>query len=203
MAGEQDRQAVRVAPFLDLAGRWAYHRCVSVQTGRLKIRHFPDPVLRAVCRPVAKIDAEVRSVARRMLELMRAAPGVGLAAPQVGLSWRLFVANHSGDPVDDRVFINPSLLNPSRETDEREEGCLSIPQVRGMIRRPTAITIQALDIDGAAVEMTADDLQARIWQHEYDHLDGVLIIRRMTPIDRMANRRLLKQLEVAFQRRKD
>lgn len=175
---------------------------MSIEPDGLQIVCYPDPRLRICGEPVPQVTDEVRAVAVRLLELMRKAPGVGLAAPQVGLAWQLFVANHTGDPADDQVFINPHLSKPSREMDEREEGCLSMPDVRGMIRRPTSITISAIDLDGLPIELASSDLRARIWQHESDHLDGVLIIHRMTPVDRMANRRILKQLEAVYQPRK-
>jgi peptide deformylase len=93
------------------------------------------------------------------------------------------------------VFINPRLSNPARQTIAREEGCLSIPHVNADITRPVAITIEALDLDGQPFTMTSEELPARVWQHECDHLDGVLIIDRMTPIDRRANLRALRELE--------
>src|SRR5690606_21325593 len=113
------------------------------------------------------------------IELMHEAGGCGLAAPQVALNWRLFVANDTGEPGNDLVFINPQLINPGTEQHDREEGCLSLPHIAGVVRRPKIITVQALDIDGKPFEMTSDELAARIWQHETDHLDGVLIIDRM------------------------
>jgi peptide deformylase len=130
-----------------------------------------------------------------MIELMHAAPGVGLAAPQVGLDWRLFVANATGDPADDRVFINPRLTEASREQEEQEEGCLSLPGINGLVRRPRQITVTALDLAGQPCTLTSDELPARIWQHECDHLDGILIIDRMPRIERIANRQALRQLE--------
>ncbi len=170
---------------------------MAVRPDQLRIVHYPDPVLRRVAQPVEAVTDEVRAVARRMLQLMHEAPGVGLAAPQVGLPWRMFVANPTGEPDDDRVFINPVLSGPSREAASQQEGCLSLPGIQGDITRPTAITITALDLDGRSFTLTSDDLPARVWQHETDHLDGVLIIDKMPPIDRRANRRLLKELETA------
>ena len=164
----------------------------------LRIVFYPDPVLRQVAAPVPQVHDEVRTVARRMIELMHEARGVGLAAPQVGLSWRMFVANATGEPGDDQVFINPQLSAPSRQTEPHEEGCLSIPEVRGQITRPRAITIEATDLDGQRFRMTSDELPARIWQHETDHLDGVLILDRMPRIDKLANRKLIKELEQRF-----
>jgi peptide deformylase len=168
---------------------------MTVAAEKLKIVRYPDPILRAKARPLTDITEEIRAVARRMIELMHEAEGVGLAAPQVGLSWRLFVANATGEEGDDRIFVNPTLTAPSEQIDAREEGCLSIPDVRGEIRRPKAITIEALDEFGRPFTLTSDALPARIWQHETDHLDGILIIDRMSTLDKLANRRKLKGLE--------
>lgn len=172
---------------------------MAVDIDKLRIVHYPDPVLRVKTPPVAEVTAEVRAVALRMLELMHEAPGVGLAAPQVGLPWRMFVANAHPEHLrsEDRVFINPTLRDASRELEDYEEGCLSLPHILAEVRRPKKITIDALDIDGQPFSMTSDDLWARVWQHEFDHLDGVLIIDRMTPLDRTANRRALRELEQA------
>ena len=168
---------------------------MPIQTDQLRILNYPEPVLRARAQPIEGVDEQVRQVAHRMLELMHAAQGVGLAGPQVGLPWRLFVANTTGEPEDDRVFINPVLSQPSRETEAYEEGCLSLPHITGQITRPTAITIDALDEHGKPFTLIGQGLDARCWQHEYDHLEGILIIDRMPPADRMANRRALRELE--------
>lgn len=163
----------------------------------LRIVLHPDPVLRQKAKPVEAVTDEVRAVARRMLQLMHEAPGVGLAAPQVGLSWRMFVANDDPEqsPEADLVFINPTFTDASREIEGYEEGCLSLPDIRADIRRPRQITIHATNLDGEAFSMTSEEIAARIWQHEYDHLDGVLILDRMSPLDRMANKRAIKALE--------
>jgi len=172
---------------------------MAADIDKLRIVHYPDPVLRLKTPPLEEVTDEVRAVAARMLDLMHDAPGVGLAAPQVGLPWRLFVANAHPEHLrsEDRVFINPTLRDASRELEDYEEGCLSLPHILAEVRRPRQITIDALDMHGHPFTMTADDLWARVWQHEYDHLDGVLIIDRMTPIDRTANRRALRELEQA------
>jgi len=168
---------------------------MPVDPAKLAILHYPAAVLRVKAKPVPAVSDEVKAVALRMLDLMHEAPGVGLAAPQVGLSWRMFVANATGEPHDDLVFINPTLSEPSRTTDDYEEGCLSLPEIRALIRRPKAITITALDLAGNRFSLTSDELLARIWQHETDHLDGVLILDRMTPGDRTALRRKIRELE--------
>ena len=162
---------------------------------KLRIVLYPDPVLRRKAAEVGKIDEKLRAVAQRMIELMHESEGVGLAGPQVGLSLRIFVANATGDPADDCVFINPVLLSPSTEIEPGSEGCLSIPDVRGEVRRPRSITVEAFDENGQKFTLTSESLPARIWQHEVDHLDGVLIIDRMSPLDKLANRRKLKDLE--------
>ncbi len=167
--------------------------CIKVE--KLRIVNYPAPVLRSKAQDLEGVTDEVRRVGERMLELMHEAPGVGLAAPQVGLGWRMFVANPTGEEEDDRVFVNPVLRDPSRETEEREEGCLSLPHVGGVIRRPSSIVIEALGLDGERFELKGEGLEARVWQHEYDHLEGVLIIDRMAEIDRLANKKVLRELE--------
>jgi peptide deformylase len=161
----------------------------------LTIVHHPDPILRKVAQPVESVTPEIVAICKRMLELMHEAPGVGLAAPQVGLALRLFVANATGEPEDDMVFINPTITIDGRATEDMEEGCLSLPGINASIRRPKAVTIEATDIDGNRFRASSDDLPARIWQHENDHLDGVMIIDKMSPIDKMANRKALKEME--------
>ena len=170
---------------------------MAVDPQTLAIVHYPAPVLREKAKAIPHVDDEVRAVAVKMIELMHQAPGVGLAAPQVGVPWRLFVANPSGEEGDDRVYINPQLHNLGGGNAVRDEGCLSLPGVTVEVTRPAAATIRATNLDGEAFEESADDLLARIWQHENDHLDGVLIIDKMSAMDRMANRRAIKELEEA------
>jgi peptide deformylase len=162
-----------------------------------KIVSYPDPVLREKCAPVETFDEELRRLAGRMLELMKANRGVGLAGPQVGARRRIFVCNATGEPGDDRVYINPELSDLVGPV-EAEEGCLSIPEVRVQIRRAGRCRLKAYDLDGKPVEAEASELLARIWQHEVDHLDGRLIIDSMTPADRIANKKQLAQLEADY-----
>ena len=159
---------------------------------------YPDPVLRRQALGVPQVDTEVRQVATDMLRLMHEAPGVGLAAPQIGLPWRLFVANPTGDPADDRVYINPVLSKPVGPQQPYEEGCLSLPDIRVEVIRPFGITINALDINGQPFEEAADGLLARIWQHEFDHLNGRLIIDKMSRLDRVMNTKKIKGLELDY-----
>ncbi|MEK6798580.1 MAG: peptide deformylase [Planctomycetota bacterium] len=161
---------------------------------RLKIIHYPDPVLLASASPVRKIDDGVKALAARMLQLMHEAKGVGLAAPQVGRSVRLFVCNPTEEPQGDAVYVNPRFVELSGG-ELREEGCLSLPGVNVAMRRAMRAVMEALDLDGQPVRVEATELLARVWQHEADHLDGRLIIDSMSPADEIANRRIIKQLK--------
>lgn len=165
----------------------------------LKIVRYPDPVLRQVAEPIDAIDDTIKAVAARMIVLMYEAEGVGLAAPQVGLSWRLFVVRglEQGEP--DRVFINPRLETHGDDV-ACEEGCLSLPKIHVDVVRPEAATITALDLDGQEFTLESDEHPARIWQHEYAHLDGKLIIDRLTPMQRLATRKAIKELKAAAAR---
>ena len=168
---------------------------MGVDPSQLRIVLYPHPALRRVARPIEQVTDDVRKVALRMQQLMHDARGVGLAAPQVGLSWRLFVTAPPDAPDQGMVLINPVLSDPSRDLAEYEEGCLSLPEITGQIQRPRSITIDALGLDGSKIHLSSDEMPSRIWQHEVDHLDGTLIIDRMTPIDKLANRRSLRELE--------
>lgn len=163
----------------------------------LKIVHYPDPVLKRIASPVTEFGPELRAFADRLLTLMREGKGVGLAAPQVGVSIRLFVCNATGEPGDDVVCVNPVLKDGVGQS-ELEEGCLSIPGVTVNVRRATKIVMQAVDLQGQPFELVGSDLAARIWQHETDHLDGRLIIDRMSEADELANRKALKQLKADY-----
>lgn len=177
--------------------RRTYDPYMAIDPEQLVIVNYPHDVLHQKAQPIEAVTDEVKAVAKKMIELMHQAPGIGLAAPQVGLPWRMFVANPTGEPDDDRVYINPKLSGAAGSNAARDEGCLSLPGITVEVTRPSAITIRAINQDGQAFEESADDLLARIWQHEYDHLDGILIIDKMSPMDRMANKRAIRDLEEA------
>lgn len=160
----------------------------------LHVIHYPDPRLRKECDPVTEFDEDLAAIVRRMCEIMKTDKGVGLAAPQVGLLKQLFVMNPTGEPQDTRVFLNPTI-HDTYGSAEAEEGCLSLPGVNVQVRRAQRCRVAAQDLDGNPVELDAEDLIARICQHETDHLHGVLIIDRMGPSDRIATRKTLKALE--------
>ncbi len=167
---------------------------MGIAAATLQVLHYPAPQLRSRAEPIQKIDASVEAVAVRMIELMRQANGLGLAAPQVGLPWRMFVTSGQEDGPD-HVYINPTLTIVDAELVLREEGCLSLPDINIELRRPRAATINARDLAGKQFELTDYELLARVWQHELDHLDGILIIDKMSPMDRIATRKILKELE--------
>jgi peptide deformylase len=170
---------------------------VSETAENLRIVKYPDPALRAKTRPVDPADPEVHAVARRMLELMHEADGVGLAAPQVGLAWRLFVTNaRDHDPID-RVFINPEISLSKEPLEIMEEGCLSLPGIYGDVRRPPSASITATGLDGERFTLELEGFHARVCQHEFDHLMGVLIIDKMSQLARLGIRKQLKELEAA------
>src|SRR5688500_19054737 len=165
----------------------------------LKIILWPDPRLKKMSIPVATFDEALKSLAARMLELMREAKGVGLAAPQVGHNIRMFVMNPTGEPNDDRVYVNPSLTDGDGE-EEAEEGCLSLPDIHANVVRFKQMKITAQALDGAPIEEAASGFVPRVWQHELDHLNGTLLTDRMGPVARMAARRTLKDLEDRYQK---
>lgn len=135
-----------------------------------------EDILRRKAQPVPEVNDEIRQLAEDMFETMIEKDGVGLAAPQIGKSLRMFVLIADDDVR--RVFINPQIIQTSSETGEYDEGCLSIPQVYETIVRPLKVTVQALNEKGRLFTLEADGLLARIIQHEYDHLEGILYIDR-------------------------
>jgi peptide deformylase len=164
----------------------------------LKIIEYPDPRLKKVSQPVTEFDSSLKELAARMLQLMREARGVGLAAPQVGQTLRLFVLNHTGDPKDDRVYINPELTEAAG-SDEGEEGCLSLPGINANIVRDKTLRLRAKDLEGNDVDQTETGYIARVWQHEFDHLNGTLITDRMGAVAKMTARKTLRELEEKYE----
>ncbi|MEL7483468.1 MAG: peptide deformylase [Planctomycetota bacterium] len=180
-----------------------------LEPSELRLRIHPDSALRVRAKAVDAVDDPVRALADRMIEIMREEDGIGLAAQQVGLDIRMFVCDVPADPSEPAedgillgtdgpmVCINPEFVAPSDERSPFEEGCLSLPGLRGDVIRPEIVTLRALNADGEPFEMRGGGLLARCWQHEADHLDGVLIIDRMTQMSRLKIRRRLRDLERA------
>lgn len=173
---------------------------MAIDVAALTLVKYPDPRLRRKCEPVTAFDDDLRALAARMLAIMREHKGVGLAAPQVGVPLRLFVMNITTRPEDDCVVVNP-VVHDGSAVREAEEGCLSIPDVFVKIRRPSRCRLSAFDEHGRPVEREGEGLLARCWQHETDHLDGVLILDRMGPSDEIATRKTLRELEAAYRER--
>lgn len=157
---------------------------------------LPDPLLREVSKPLERVDEDVRKLADDMLETMYDAPGIGLAAIQIGLPLRMLVIDLSkeGEEKDPVVVINPKVLKSSDERSVYEEGCLSIPDYYAEVERPAEITLSYLDRDGKEQEMQADGLMATCMQHEIDHLDGVLFIDHISRLKREMVVRKFKKL---------
>jgi len=143
------------------------------------VRQYPDPVLKNPAVPVGEPDDELRALTARMTDIMRASHGVGLAAPQIGVSRRVLVYGMRDDDVV-HVLVNPELVERSEETEVENEGCLSLlgGELSIPVERHVRVRVSATDTDGEAVEYEAEGLEARVIQHEIDHLDGVLIVDR-------------------------
>jgi peptide deformylase len=156
-----------------------------------EIRKFPDPVLREPAAVVTVVDDSVRALARDMAETMYDAPGIGLAAPQVGVQRRIVVYRTSEED-ELHTLINPEIVASSGEVTE-DEGCLSIPGLAYPVTRAQKVSVTALDADGNPLAYDAEDLEARVIQHEIDHLDGVLFIDRIDEELRREARRILRE----------
>jgi len=185
---------------------------MTINTENLRIELYPTETLISKAKPLELNDqtwSEVRAVAARMIELMQEAQGLGLAAPQVGLSWRLFVAHVPPDPDLDpedevsefpascdspQVFINPVITAFAGDLEPYDEGCLSLPGITGEVNRPNIITMKATDLEGNEVSLKVSGLLARCWQHEIDHLDGIMILDKMTQMSRLKNRVKVKSM---------
>lgn len=161
------------------------------------ILHYPDARLREPGKKVEILSAELRQLIDDMAETMYAAPGVGLAATQVGAPWQVFVVDCAadGEPSDLRVFVNPEILSAEGRTAS-DEGCLSFPGAREEVERAEKVRVRAQDEDGNCFELDAEGLLAIAIQHEYDHLQGVLMIDHLGPLKkRLLHRKMLRRTE--------
>ncbi len=166
----------------------------------LPIRITGDPVLHAPAKPVGRVTKRIHQLVADMIETMHAAPGVGLAAPQVGESLRIFVwswdedegTTHSGVAIDPELWITPTSLD-ELDAEEESEGCLSIPGERFALRRAEGAILRANDLDGTAYEIEAHGWLARIFQHEFDHLDGVLYADRLAAAETKGAAKAIKK----------
>lgn len=168
----------------------------------MQIVQYPHPALRFKSQPITEINAALRKTVAEMFELMYAAQGIGLAANQVALPWRLFILNLTGDQAEkeeEHVFINPEIIQ-RRGSQEAEEGCLSLPKLYAPVRRANEVVVEAFDLDGHGFELTVDDLASRAIQHETDHLDGVLFIDRLSESAKREAAGVVSDFEALYQR---
>lgn len=160
----------------------------------LPILRYPDPFLRRKAKKVDQVTAEIRDMAARMVETMFAARGLGLAATQVGWDARVAVVSGKGERGDEIVVMNPEIVD-AWGSEAIEEGCLSFPNVAAVITRRKGVKLRYLGLDGGQHEIESEDMLARCCLHELDHLDGITFLSKMTPADKLANRRALRALE--------
>lgn len=160
----------------------------------LAIRTYGDPVLRQPAAAVEEIDGRVAALAAQMVETMYEAPGVGLAAPQVGVRRRIFVFD-TGDGAGPRTVVNPRIVETAGEWTF-EEGCLSVPGLSWPIVRPRDVHLVGLDLDSNELSIEATEYEARVFLHEVDHLDGVLLVERLDPDQRREALRILRARSV-------
>jgi len=170
---------------------------------------YPAPILRKTAEPVTAFDDALRATVEGMFQRMRESKGVGLAAPQVGLGQRILILNPGpdddpgeGGEVGDLTLINPELVSRSGPATLFDEGCLSFPEIYAEIRRPDRCRVKAFDVDGKPIENEYDGFVSRIIQHEFDHLEGVLLVDRMSPADKLRNKAALEELVERYKARK-
>jgi peptide deformylase len=168
----------------------------------LQLITYPHPTLRHRSKPIVRVDAQLKDLVEQMFEIMYEFRGVGLAANQVNLPIRLFIANPSGDKEEgpELVFINP-VINKAKGTAEAEEGCLSLPGINAHVKRNKSLQINAYDLSGNEIKADVDGFLGRIVQHEIDHLDGVLFIDRLSEELRRPISDQIQAFEAAFETR--
>lgn len=163
---------------------------------KLEVTKYGAEVLRNIAQPVKEINDEIKGIINNMLDTLYASEGIGLAAPQIGISKRIIVVdiNPSDPSSKPMVMINPSIVNQEGQI-EFEEGCLSVPDVRGNVKRAEKVTVEAIDIDGNKIRVEASDLLARVLQHEIDHLNGKLFIDHLSRIKQQLIKKQLRKIQ--------
>jgi len=167
---------------------------MTIDVEKCRITHYPAQVLGKASRPVEKIDDNIRRLAAKMLDIMIEQKGIGLAAPQAGVSLRLFIISLDGSRENVRAYVNPTV-KAEGPLVENEEGCLSVPGIFTKIKRYSQATVTATGLDGKTFTEKGEGLYARALQHEFDHIEGVTIVNRMPTTARIAHRKQLKMLE--------
>ena len=170
----------------------------------MEIVTYPHPTLRYKSKPIKRVDAELKAAIRGMFDAMYEAKGIGLAANQVNLPFRLFVVNLEADPKtsEELVFINPVLSRP-KASEEQDEGCLSFPDLHAPVTRPKRIHVNAYGLDGQEISADLDGMLSRAVQHEFDHLDGILFIDRMSVTTRGDVQETLEEFETDYRSRRE
>ena len=164
---------------------------------KCEITRYPTPVLQEKAQPIEEINDDIRVLAERMKEIMVETKGVGLAGPQAGVNLRIFVISTDGTKENAMVYINPTI-KPEGKMVACEEGCLSLPGIFGNVNRFSQCTVTATDLDGNEFTQSGDGLLARAMQHEYDHLEGMMIKDRLGYAAKLRAKRKLKQLEAEY-----
>ncbi len=163
---------------------------------KCRITHYPAKVLASRAKPIEKIDDNIRRLVEKMTDIMLEHKGIGLAAPQAGVSLRLFIISLDGTRENLKVYINPTVT-PTGEPGSIDEGCLSVPGIFTKIRRYKKCKVTATGLDGKEFSEQAEGLYARALQHEYDHIEGMTIVNHMGQAAKIVHRRQLKTLEKA------
>lgn len=166
----------------------------DIDIDKCRITHYPAGVLGRRAEPVEEINADILRLVDKMIDIMLENKGVGLAAPQAGVSLRLFIISLDGSRENVKAYVNPTVT-PIGELAAIDEGCLSVPGVYTKIRRYEKCEVTATDLDGSEFTDQAEGLYARVLQHEYDHIEGITIVNRMAQTARIVHRRQLKKLE--------
>ena len=167
----------------------------------MRIVKYPHPTLRYKSKPLLRVDTELRKMIHQMFDLMYAHEGVGLAANQVDLPYRVIVMNVKSDVAakdEEHAFINPVIVQRKGGMEEKEEGCLSLPEIFAPVKRAQKIVLNAYNLSGQEVTWELDGMYARVVQHECDHLDGILFVDRLSPANLLAVKEALQDMEAAF-----
>lgn len=166
-----------------------------MKNAKLKIRKYPDQILKKKCEEVKEVNEEIKKLIFYMIDTMKKSDGVGISAPQVGISQRIIIVTTENGP---KGFINPKIMEKSKITEVGQEGCLSLPGIFLNIKRAKEVKIEAVEDSGKKIYLKAQGLIARIFQHEIDHLDGVLFVGRADFWQRLKIKNKLKNLENQF-----
>ena len=167
---------------------------IDIDADKCHITHYPAKVLGGPAQPVEKIDESIHRLVAKMIDIMVEQKGVGLAAPQAGVSLRLFVISLDGTREHVKVYINPTV-KPEGPLEQIEEGCLSVPGIYTKIKRYSRATVTATGLDGKVFTEQAEGLYARALQHEFDHIEGVTIVNRLSTTSRIVHRKQIRKLE--------